>query len=448
MRLTRANNTSVPLTLGKNTAYNLTKGGERVSLIDLENGTGSCTEGDAKINATITGTVPEGAYTGVRMYMGVPFPLNHTDITSAPAPLDLAAMNWSWQSGRKFNKIEVVDPAGAAGTWASKAFFVHLGSTGCTGNPATGATVSCSRSNRMAIRLAKFDPTTQKVAIDLKALLAGNDITVNKAGAPGCMSGATDPECGGVFDAMKIGWLADGTGSGSALNGGSGQTRLPGDVQVSPARAPRPARAGGMRPLRGAPRPRWAACLVAALVLLALTGLRAPGPASAAGGGWSWDLPKGFPTPKVPTSNPMTRAKVELGRRLFYDPRLSGNGRQSCSSCHLQDKAFTDGRARADRLDRRDPPAQRAVAHQRRLQRHARLGEPVAGDSREADGGAPLRRAPGRDGDHRRQQGEVIRRLMRDPRYRTMFAAAFPTQAKPVDADQRDQGDRHPSSAR
>ena len=224
VRLTRKNHTSVPLTLAKNNAYNLTRAGNRVSLIDLENGTGSCTEGDAKINATITGTVPHGEYVGAKMYMGVPFVLNHTDITTAPAPLDLAAMNWSWQSGRKFNKIEVVDPAGAAGTWASKAFFVHLGSTGCTGDPATGATTSCTRSNRMAIRLAKFDPAKQQIAIDLKALLAGNDITVNKAGAPGCMSGATDPECAGVFGAMKIGWAADGSGSGSAIAGGSGQT--------------------------------------------------------------------------------------------------------------------------------------------------------------------------------------------------------------------------------
>ena len=43
----------------------------------------------------------------------------------------------------------------------------------------------------------------------------------------------------------------------------------------------------------------------------------------------------------------MTRAKVELGRHLFYDERLSGNQTQSCASCHLQDKAFTDGRATA-----------------------------------------------------------------------------------------------------
>jgi cytochrome c peroxidase len=38
-------------------------------------------------------------------------------------------------------------------------------------------------------------------------------------------------------------------------------------------------------------------------------------------------------------------ARIELGRRLFYDKRMSGNGSQSCASCHRQELAFTDGRA-------------------------------------------------------------------------------------------------------
>jgi cytochrome c peroxidase len=41
----------------------------------------------------------------------------------------------------------------------------------------------------------------------------------------------------------------------------------------------------------------------------------------------------------------MSEAKVGLGRFLFYDKRLSINGSQSCSSCHRQELAFTDGRA-------------------------------------------------------------------------------------------------------
>ena len=62
---------------------------------------------------------------------------------------------------------------------------------------------------------------------------------------------------------------------------------------------------------------------------------------------WVWTLPKGFPVPHVPVDNPMSASKVELGRHLFYDPRLSGNGTFSCASCHEQRLAFTDGRARA-----------------------------------------------------------------------------------------------------
>lgn len=54
-----------------------------------------------------------------------------------------------------------------------------------------------------------------------------------------------------------------------------------------------------------------------------------------------------LPAPVVPADNPMSDAKVELGRRLFYDNRLSGNGQQSCGSCHRQELAFTDGLARA-----------------------------------------------------------------------------------------------------
>jgi cytochrome c peroxidase len=58
-------------------------------------------------------------------------------------------------------------------------------------------------------------------------------------------------------------------------------------------------------------------------------------------------LPPGFPRPLFPSDNPVTKEKVELGRHLFYDQRLSANGTQSCASCHDQARAFTDGRAQS-----------------------------------------------------------------------------------------------------
>lgn len=59
---------------------------------------------------------------------------------------------------------------------------------------------------------------------------------------------------------------------------------------------------------------------------------------------YEWNLPPGLPKPVVPADNPMTAEKVELGRHLFYEKRLSITGKHSCASCHEQKLAFTDGK--------------------------------------------------------------------------------------------------------
>ncbi|GAB6182549.1 cytochrome-c peroxidase [Thermodesulfovibrio hydrogeniphilus] len=50
-----------------------------------------------------------------------------------------------------------------------------------------------------------------------------------------------------------------------------------------------------------------------------------------------------LPPPPIPKDNPMTPEKIELGKKLFFDRRLSGDGTTSCASCHDPEKAFTDG---------------------------------------------------------------------------------------------------------
>jgi len=50
-------------------------------------------------------------------------------------------------------------------------------------------------------------------------------------------------------------------------------------------------------------------------------------------------------SPEIPRGNPITREKIELGRILFFDKRLSVDGSIACASCHDPKLAFTDGKA-------------------------------------------------------------------------------------------------------
>ena len=51
-----------------------------------------------------------------------------------------------------------------------------------------------------------------------------------------------------------------------------------------------------------------------------------------------------LPLVVYPPNNPYSEPKAELGKKLFFDPRLSGSGQISCASCHDADLAFADGR--------------------------------------------------------------------------------------------------------
>jgi len=100
----------------------------------------------------------------------------------------------------------------------------------------------------------------------------------------------------------------------------------------------------------GRSRPQAIGWCTAVAVLLLARGSAHAAPAdtatgSARIGSYEWHLPRGFPTPAMPADNPMSAEKVALGRRLFFEPRLSVTGGYSCASCHNPARAFTDGRA-------------------------------------------------------------------------------------------------------
>jgi len=55
-------------------------------------------------------------------------------------------------------------------------------------------------------------------------------------------------------------------------------------------------------------------------------------------------LPQTLTASVIPPASPLTPAAITLGRKLFFEARLSGNGTVSCASCHDPERAFTDGR--------------------------------------------------------------------------------------------------------
>ena len=178
----------------------------KVALLDFEDGSGHCVGGTPATNTQVIGSVPAGHYRGVSLTLGVPESLNHTSPELQAAPLDLAAMGWSWQAGRKFIKLEVDPEGGVSKTDGSRAntWYLHLGSTGCSGNPVTGETVACQRANRIPLRFDGFDPATQAVVLDVAALLRDSRLAVDEGAAVGCMSGPTDPECVAVFKRLGV----------------------------------------------------------------------------------------------------------------------------------------------------------------------------------------------------------------------------------------------------
>ena len=55
-----------------------------------------------------------------------------------------------------------------------------------------------------------------------------------------------------------------------------------------------------------------------------------------------FEVPRRFPSPNLPSDNPLSEEGIALGKKLFYDPILSGNNTLSCADCHFQSKGFSD----------------------------------------------------------------------------------------------------------
>ena len=155
-----------------------------VALLDFEDGTGDCVDGNPEMNTTINGTVPAGSYAGIVFTNGVPDPLNHGDPLTLPAPLQAGAMSWGWLYGFKFIKAELGATATPAADAAAGLGLLHLGSIGCDNSVDGGSTnynapptVVCTQPDRNEVRLTGFDPTVHAIVADVGAIFAATDLS-------------------------------------------------------------------------------------------------------------------------------------------------------------------------------------------------------------------------------------------------------------------------------
>ena len=146
-------------------------------------------------------------------------------------------------------------------------------------------------------------------------------------------------------------------------------------------------------------------------------------------GKYVWQVPEGFPIPAVPADNPMTWEKVELGRQLFFDPRLSGDGSVSCASCHQPELAFTDGRSQAKGIQNHIHP--RSAMSLTNVAYNATLGWDDPTLTRLEDQILiPLYNTQPPEMGVTGHEEEILARLKKDRRLQRLFQRAFP-QDKP-----------------
>jgi cytochrome c peroxidase len=154
--------------------------------------------------------------------------------------------------------------------------------------------------------------------------------------------------------------------------------------------------------------------------------------AAAAPLSWQWHLPLGVAPPPVPADNPMNAAKVDLGRRLFYDADLSFNGTMACSTCHEQAHGFADSVPTRPGIHG-DPGRRNAIGLGNVAWRRYLTWADMHLNRLEAQVAIPLFNEHPVELGMKGAETEIGRRLGADSCYRSMFAKAFPERQGHID---------------
>lgn len=232
--------------------------------------------------------VPSGEYVGLEFRVGLPPEINHGDVGrwAAGHPLNplVNGLHWSWQGGYVFFALE--------GRWGERAEGEGRGAEEGEGGRGFLYHVAAGAGPRSAGFQAQFTvraATRVRLALDVARVLGDLRLSADD-GSESTHSGEGDPVAEQIAAGVERAWFWLG---------------------VEEARGERSEREAAERRSGDA--------------------------------GYGFVVPAGFPQPELPADNPLTEAGVALGRSLFFDTRLSGNGRQACADCHAPERAFSDG---------------------------------------------------------------------------------------------------------
>lgn len=168
-------------------------------------------------------------------------------------------------------------------------------------------------------------------------------------------------------------------------------------------------------------RPLGGVAVLASLALLC--GCNVAASARPVGSPVAIDVPLGLPPLPAPSGNPPTAASIALGRRLFYDTRLSKDDSLSCSSCHRPQSGFADVKERSlgvgGRLGTRHAPSLVDAAYSPLLFWDGRAA------SLEDQVGSPILNPLEMNQTHEAS----LAKIAADPSYKSMFRNAFGTDA-------------------
>lgn len=150
---------------------------------------------------------------------------------------------------------------------------------------------------------------------------------------------------------------------------------------------------------------------------------------------FAWNIPDNYPLPVVPSYNPISEEKFQLGRHLFYDSRLSGNETKSCSSCHIQSLAFSDGLQNAlgatGMVHPRNSQALVNVAYNASVN----WGNPTTVTLEQQAPIPMFGEFPVELGINDSNQDAVLARFKNNATYQQLFAAAFPNETNAINYD-------------